>query len=520
MNTVKTMKTCAFITLGCKVNQYETQAIRESLAAKGFVETEPEQAADLYVINTCTVTSVSDEKSRQYIKKVRRKNPRATVVVTGCYAEADAETIKRMEGVDYVITKAEESCLAEIVSRGTVRRIPAQERIMPLEGLNDHENPPPLNPLPLRGRETRGITKVHAFNEGDVADSSSIILQKSPPSQGEIILPSLDGRGKGEGEKGFSDGKSLFKRTEDSIYNLKISHFAGHTKAFLKIEDGCDMYCSYCIIPYVRGGIKSRRPQEIIEEAKRLIQNGYKEIILTGIHLGAYGRDTQGNHRLLDIIHMLSNLSGLERLRLSSIEVNEITNDLIDLVAHTKKACPHFHIPLQSGDDFILKRMNRKYTASQYLGVLDNIRSKIDLPSFTTDVMVGFPGEKDTHFENTVNLCKKAGFSRMHIFPFSVREGTPAAKMSDHCHPQIIKQRKAMLETTADTLAFAYKEQLLNKVAEVLVEVERDTKTNKLCGYSERYIKVLFDGHDTIKNTIISVRIEEITPSVVMGILV
>src|SRR5574337_45506 len=213
------MKTCAFITLGCKGNQYETQAIRESLAAKGFVETVPEQAADLYVINTCTVTSASDEKSRQYIKRVRRKNPGATVVVTGCYAEADADAIKKMEGVDYVITKIEEARLAEIICRDTVRRVPTQE----------------------------------------------------------------------------------------AIYNLKISQFAGHTRAFLKIEDGCDMYCSYCIIPYVRGGIKSRSPQDIQEEAKRLIDNGYKEIILTGIHLGAYGRDTQGTYRLLDIIHMLSN---------------------------------------------------------------------------------------------------------------------------------------------------------------------------------------------------------------------
>ena len=478
------MKTCAFITLGCKVNQYETQAIRESLSAKGFVETAPEQAADLYVINTCTVTSASDEKSRQYIKSVRRKNPGATVVVTGCYAESDAETIKKMEGVHYVITKAEEAHLAEIVSRDTAHRALTQETIMPFESSNDHGNPPPLS-----SGETRGTT----------------------------ILPALDRKGKGE--KGISDGKSIFERTEDPIYNLKISQFAGHTRAFLKIEDGCDMYCSYCIIPYVRGGIKSRRPQDIQEEAKRLIDNGYKEIILTGIHLGAYGRDTQGTYRLLDIIHMLSNLSGIERLRLSSIEVNEITHDLIDLVVHTKKICPHFHIPLQSGDDFILKRMNRKYTSSQYLEILDSIRSKIDSPSFTTDVMVGFPGEKDVHFENTINLCKKAGFSRMHIFPFSAREGTPAAKMPDHCPPQIIKQRKIMLEAAASSLALAYKKQFLNIRAEVLVEIEREPKTNKLCGYSERYIKVLFDGPDTVKNTIVSVRIEDITPSLVMGTL-
>jgi threonylcarbamoyladenosine tRNA methylthiotransferase MtaB len=467
------MKTCAFITLGCKVNQYETQAIRESLAAKGFVEISSEQAADLYVINTCTVTSASDEKSRQYIRRVRRKNPGATIVVTGCYAESDTENIKKMEGVDYVITRAEEARLAEIVSKDTVRRAPA------LEGSNDHENPTTLTPFQLRVMGTGGI-------------------KNFPLTEGDAYIP--------RSEKG-------------SIYNLKISHFAGYTRAFLKIEDGCDMYCSYCIIPYVRGGIKSRRPVDILEEARRLIDNGYKEIVLTGIHLGAYGKETHGNYRLLDIIQMLINLSGLERLRLSSLEVNEITHDLIDLVAHTKKICPHFHIPLQSGDNFILKRMNRKYTASQYLEVLDSIRSKINLPSFTTDVIVGFPGEQDEHFENTIDLCKKAGFSRMHIFPFSAREGTPAARMPGHCQSRIIKQRKNILESTADILALAYKKRFLNTHAEVLVETERDPKTNKLCGYSERYIKVLFDGPDAVKNSIVSIRIEEVTSSFAMGTL-
>ncbi len=446
------MKTCAFITLGCKVNQYETQAIRESLAAKGFIEASPEQAADLYVINTCTVTSASDEKSRQYIKRVKRKNPGATVVVTGCYAEADTETIKNMEGVDYVVTKAEEARLAEIVSQAVPQHFP-RETAVPLKDSGDDRDPP----------------------------------------------------------LSFEDG--------DSIFNMKISRFAGHTRGFLKIEDGCDMYCSYCIIPYVRGGIKSRKPQDIYEEAKRLVYNGYKEIILTGIHLGAYGRDTQENYRLLDVIYELSNISGLERVRFSSLEINEITEDFINLAARTKKICPHFHIPLQSGDDFILKKMNRKYTSLQYLETLDSIRSAIDLPSFTTDVMVGFPGEKDTHFENTIDVCKKAGFSRMHVFPFSARKGTPAAGMSGHCNPQIIRERKAVLESLASTLAFDYKKHFFKRSVEVLVETERESRTNTLCGYSERYIKALFEGPDALKNKVVSVRVEKVTPSFVFGTL-
>lgn len=479
----QTMKTCAFITLGCKVNQYETQAIRESLAARGFVETSPEQGADLYVINTCTVTSVSDEKSRHYIKKVRRKNPDATVVVTGCYAEADAEALRKMEGVDYVITKAEEAHLAEIISRNTVDSIPDHEMTMPLRGSYREKIPHAATPPFFRREEPAEIRALPSLNEKDKE----------------------------------TDEESDAARAGDSIYNLMISHFTGHTRAFLKIEDGCDMFCSYCIIPYVRGGIKSRKPQDIKEEAVRLIQNGYKEIILTGIHLGAYGRDTQGRHRLVDVISLLCDLQGLERLRISSIEINEITQDIIDLVSSSKKVCPHFHIPLQSGDDLILKRMNRNYTSSQYLEILDSIRSKIDLPSFTTDIMVGFPGEKEVHFENTIYVGKKAGFSRIHIFPFSIRKGTPAAKMEDHCHPQIIKNRKEQMEDIANIMALAYKGQFLNRQVEVLVEAERDPKTNKLCGYSERYIKVLFDGPDMRKNTIVPVRINEVVPSFAIG---
>lgn len=460
------MKTCAFITLGCKVNQYETQAIRESLAADGYRETSPEGTADLYIINTCTVTSLSDEKSRQYIRKVKRTTPDAVVVVTGCYAESDPKAIKTMEGVDYVITKSDEGRIAEIIRNGTAPSI------------GNHETQTALEDAMSRGNHP------------------SPALQSKQWEAGRF---------------------SSVREADNSIYNLKISRFAGHTKAFLKIEDGCDMYCSYCIIPYIRGGIKSRSPRDVREEAERLVQNGYKEIILTGIHLGAYGKETHGGGQLTDIISMLSNMNGLKRLRLSSIEVNEITGELISLLATNKKVCPHFHIPLQSGNDLILKRMNRKYTSSYYLEVMDAIRSQIHLPSFTTDVMVGFPGEEEAHFTNTLEVCRKAGFSRMHIFSFSPRKGTPAAEMPDQCPPQMIKQRKTQLEDAAHALAFAYKKQLLHTRADVLVERERDPRTNKLCGYSERYVKVLFDGPDALKTTVVSVRIEEVAPAFAVG---
>ena len=440
-------KTCAFITFGCKVNQYETQALRESLIAKGFREISPEMTADVYVINTCTVTSASDEKSRNYIKRLKKKSPESSIVVTGCYAESDAEAIKKIEGVSHVITKADESSLSEIITG------------------NDDPCIPQTTSLP------------------------PYLLQNN-----------------------------VFQK--DSIYRLKISRFHGHTRAFLKIEDGCDMYCSYCIIPYVRGAIKSRKWQDICDEAKRLIQNGYKEIVLTGIHLGAYGKEMSDGISLIKILEKLSEFSGLGRIRLSSIEVNEISLELIHLIAERKTICPHLHIPLQSGDDLILKRMNRKYTAAYYQEILDTIRSNIELPAITTDVMVGFPGETEGRFQNTVDFCTKAGYSRMHIFPFSIRKGTPAASMQNHCASPIITQRKDLLKAHAGTLSYAYKKQFLNRIGEVLVEWERDAKTNKLCGYTERYIKVLFDGPDTLKNSIVPVQIERIEQTVVFGKLI
>ncbi|HHT9125791.1 MAG TPA: tRNA (N(6)-L-threonylcarbamoyladenosine(37)-C(2))-methylthiotransferase MtaB [Candidatus Brocadiia bacterium] len=449
-------KTCAFITLGCKVNQYETQAIRESIIAKGYREVLPDEQADLYVINTCTVTSVSDEKSRAMIRKAVRSKANAKVVVTGCYVDADKKTVERLEGVDYVFENAEKANIADVL----------EPKI------------PPHPPLIKGGMG--GLKEVQV-----------------------------------------------------------ISRFDGHTRAFLKIEDGCDVFCSYCIIPYVRGRVRSKGLDVIVEEAGRLAGNGYKEIVLTGIHLGAYGRDLQhvganGRSPLLDVLRRLEEIDNLERIRLSSIEVNELEDEMINLVATSKKICPHFHLSLQSGSDYILSKMNRRYTSAQYLTTLDKIRAKIELPSFSTDVMVGFPGETEEHFQDTIKVCCEAGFSRMHIFPYSVRNGTPAAKMSGRCKSQEIKQREILLKSVADKLALEYKERFIGETVDVLVEASRDKKTGKLapqngesanylgglCGYSERYIKVVFDGTDNFMNTIVTVRIKKAFPGFAKGILV
>ena len=414
--------------------------------SSGYEEAPSNVPVDLCVINTCTVTSTSDDKSRQQIRKVVRNNPDATVIVTGCYAESDAETIKKIDGVGYVFEKGRESKIIEFVKNGFIS------------------------------------------NNNSVPVSSSI-----------------------------RDPRTKKLRRNESAFNLKVSKFDGHTRAFLKIEDGCDIFCSYCIIPYVRGKVTSKKIGDILFEAEQLVSNGYKEIVLTGIHLGAYGKETGYQLKIIDVLEELQTLQGLERIRLSSIEVNEVTDDLIDIVAESDKVCHHFHLPLQSGDDYILKRMNRKYNAVQYLKTLEKIKEKLELPSISTDVIVGFPGEKRAHFENTMRLCEQAGFSRTHIFSYSPREDTPAAKMPDHCKPSEIKARKKELESLVAETSLRYKNLFVGRDVSILVENTRDKKTGKLCGYSDRYIKVLFDGPDDLMNEIADVHVERVLPQSVMG---
>jgi threonylcarbamoyladenosine tRNA methylthiotransferase MtaB len=438
------MKTCAFITLGCKVNQYETQALREAIISSGYKEALPSSSADLYVVNTCTVTSTSNEKSRQQIKRVIRKNPDAKIIVTGCYAEASAEEIKKIDGVDHVFEKGREDKIVDFIKNG------------------------------------------FTSNSNSSSLSNNVIE---------------------------SNRTNLWRNK--SAFHLKISKFGGHTRAFLKIEDGCNNYCSYCIIPYVRGNVISKRIDDILFEAEQLVNNGHKEIVLTGIHLGAYGKDMEHQSNLLHVLKELQNLSELKRIRLSSIDVNEVTDSLIDIVASSDKICPHFHLPLQSGDDYILKRMNRKYNVIEYLRTLEKIKEKMELPSISTDIIVGFPGEKKKHFENTLRLCEKAEFSKIHIFPFSPREGTPAAKMPDHCNPSEINARKKELEFTAMETSLRYRTSFIGKNINVLVEGKKDKKTGKLCGYSDRYIKALFDGINELRNNIVNVRVESAFPSFV-----
>ncbi len=398
-------------TLGCKVNQYESQQIREELLGRGFFESNNGEKAEIYLINTCTVTQRCDAKSLALIRDAIEENPEAQILVTGCFAKAEARQIKKIFGkkVD--------------IATGPVNKI--------LE----------------------------------------------PP------------------EAKFAD-----------IETAGISDFKGHSRAFIKIQDGCDNHCSYCKIPLVRGVSQSRDSKEIIEEAHRLINKGYKELILCGICLGSYGKDLKSKLNLSNIIRSLIEINADFRIRLSSIEAKDATDEVIKIMKDSKKLCPHLHIPFQSGDDSVLMRMNRKYTSRDYLDIVERIRRKIPKIAITTDIMAGFPGEAEENFENTLSFLKKIEPARIHCFPFSPRPATAAFKLKDKVYDKIIQRRMSLLLELAKQMSYNYQAKFIGKELDVLIEKKPDKETGFNRGYSENYIYTLVQAKDLTPGQIIKVK--------------
>ena len=421
-------------TFGCKANQYDTQAVRESLVAAGCEEKPLGEGPDFVVVNTCAVTRAAEGKARRFVRWVARELPRSRIVVTGCMVSRDAGQFAGVPGVWEVLDNEHKADLAHVLS-------------------------------------------------GAVAGGS---LGPAAPADASGRHPWPDGG---------------------------ISDFAGHTRAFVKVQEGCDAGCAYCIVPAVRGGPRSRPMAEAVEEIRRLSVR-FREIVLTGIHVGLY-RDGSGAG-LAELVRAVLQSTPVERLRLSSIEVNEITPALLDLAAESPRLCPHFHVPLQSGSDRVLRQMKRRYTSAEFLGALGRIRCRLDRPSFTTDVIVGFPGETDADFGETIAVSQAAGFNRMHIFPYSGRPGTPAAAMSGKCPAAVITRREEALKEVASGLALAYKEQFVGETVEVLAETARG-RSGKLCGYTGRYVRVLFDGPDDLRGRMVPVMISHAAPQVLFG---
>ncbi len=423
------------ITLGCKVNQYESEAVEEIFQSRGY-EKKPNNA-DIYVINTCTVTNMSDRKSRQMISRARRDNPEAVIAVMGCYSQVKPEEVAAIEGVDVVLG-----------SRNKEEVVDLCENVL---------------------QNKKAIDKVLSFSE------------------------------------------------TKTIEELEISNQEAMTRAYMKIQDGCNMYCSYCLIPYARGNIASRDMDSIKKEAKRLAQNGYKEIVLTGIHVASYGKDLRNGTSLIDVIEEVAKTDGIERIRLSSMEPRHITRDFLERMKATEKACDHFHLSLQSGSDEILKAMNRKYDTKIFKEKVDLIREVFPNAGLTTDIIVGFPTETEKNHEETKDFVKEIKFAKTHLFKYSKRDGTKAASMKPEVDGNIKKERLKELEAIEEVNRLNFLKNQIGKTLSVLFESKSDMEGYK-SGYSTNYLRVNVKD-DIGDNEIRDVLITEIKNDELIGIL-
>jgi threonylcarbamoyladenosine tRNA methylthiotransferase MtaB len=434
------MKNFSIITLGCKVNQYESQQIRELLEQLGLTQVETSKKPDLVVVNTCCVTHTASAKSRQYIRKAQRINPDAATIVCGCLPTTE---IGELNGLGKNIH------------------------------LVRHRN----NLAAILTRMVNGTTTPPDLSARRAAD-----LQGTQTYKNIIIRPE-------------NDSKIKCKNDLDNLPKLpQLTSFAGQTRAFLKVQDGCDGCCTYCIVPKVRPIVHSKPAEAALQEAQALVEAGHKEIVVTGIFLGAYGQESvrrktwtgQQNDKLADLLDKMAEIPNLARIRLSSLEPADVTPRLVDTFCKHPNIMPHLHLSLQSGSDKVLKKMGRQYSADEFRQKVALVKSRLDRPAITTDIIVGFPGETDADFQQTVNLAEEVGFAKMHIFGFSPRKGTAAAVMQGAVDNRVIKERAHILRDLEVELGRAFRQQFVGEIAEILVENDN----GQVCGRSERYFMV------------------------------
>lgn len=386
------MKTVAFITLGCKVNQYETNAMSQKLIEEGYKIVEHTQKADIYIINTCTVTNMSDRKSRQMIRRAKEINPEAIIIAVGCYVQVAKKEIEKIKEID----------------------------------------------LALGNEEKVDIVKY--CNE---------IIQKNKKEEIADVMQSRK-----------------FAEFGETSYTEK-------TRAVIKVQDGCDRFCSYCIIPYARGRVRSREPEHIIKEIKQIANEGIKEVVITGIHIASYGKDFKKDYKLIDLLEEINKIDGIERIRLGSIEPLLITEEFVQRLVKLEKICEQFHLSLQSGCDETLKRMNRRYTTQQFEEIVKRLRKAYDNVNLTTDIIVGFPGETEEEFAKTYKFLEKIKFYKMHIFKYSPRKGTRAEQMPQQIEPQLKEERSKKLIELSDKNEKEYNSEYVGKRVEVLWEEQK-----------------------------------------------
>lgn len=428
----------AFATLGCRVNQYESEAMAEKFIREGYDVADYSEVCDVYVINTCTVTNMGDKKSRQIIGRARRLNSEAIIAVVGCYSQIAPTEVGNIEGVDVVLGTRNKGEIVYWVNKAKDER---KQQI-----------------------------KVAAVLKNKV----------------------------------FED--------------LDIEEYQDKTRAFLKIQDGCNRFCSYCLIPYARGAVCSREPRKVMEEVKKLAAHGFEEIILSGIHTASYGIDLDEKITLVDILEQIEEIEGIERIRIGSIDPTFFTDEVVERITKLKKLCQHFHLSLQSGCDETLKRMNRRYTATEYERIVNVLRENIKDVSITTDVIVGFPGETSEEFESTYKFLERIELSKMHIFKYSPRKGTRAAEMEEQVAGNIKEERSKALIELNDKNEKKFIEKYIGKQMQVLFEHQASNKQGVYEGYSSNYIKVEVPFQcNSIIGKIVKVQINEVQGEVALG---
>lgn len=425
------MSTVAFHTLGCKVNHYETEAIWNLFKKHGYERKDFNKQADVYVINTCTVTNTGDKKSRQIIRRAVRKNPDAVICVTGCYAQTSSKEVMDIPGVDIVVGTQDREKMLDYIERFKKER-------EPINGVGN-------------------IMKTRVYEE------------------------------------------------------LEVPNFTDRTRASLKIQEGCNNFCTFCIIPWARGLLRSRDPEAVLSQAQQLVDAGYKEIVLTGIHTAGYGEDMKDYNFAQLLRDLEANVNGLKRIRISSIEASQVTDEVIDVLMNSEKTVRHLHIPLQSGSNTVLKRMRRKYTAEFFAEKLRYLRKALPDFALTSDVIVGFPGETEEEFRETYDFIKENKFTELHVFPYSIRTGTPAARMKNQVPDDIKHERVRRLINLSNQLAKEYASQFEDEVLEVIPEepFKKSEPDGLYVGYTDNYLRVKFPATPNMVGSIVKVKIKK-----------
>ncbi len=428
------MKKAALHNLGCKVNAYETEAMQEILENAGYEIVGFHETADVYVINTCSVTNIADRKSRQMIHQAKKRNPDGIVVAAGCYVQTSEEEAKLDPAIDVIVGNNQKNLL---------------------------------------------LSKIEAAQKAKQANEDTVV-------------------------------KAIFDiNKERTVFEeMQLSSTAEHTRAFIKVQDGCNQFCTYCIIPYARGRIRSRRIEDVIRELTNLAERGFQEVVLTGIHLSSYGMDLEEEITLLDLIRAVHQIEGIKRIRLGSLEPKIVTEEFAKELSQLEKVCPHFHLSLQSGCDETLMRMNRKYTTEEYYKGCELLRKYFEEPAITTDVIVGFPGETEEEFAKTKAYLEKVKFYEMHIFPYSRRKGTPADRMKNQVADPIKKERSHILLELGQHMSKAYRDTYLGTKAQVLMEEPYEYEGNQyFVGYTKTYVKIAVKADCDYTNQLVEGRI-------------